>query len=113
MTNSRIVDVLLALTDMDMTYPTAYDIVIKDIQNLVDSDTRNKWTCVTVNTDDSSGPGYHYNHVVYGISPSGIPSATFLEPLSSTNISKHMAQILKEKIPNAKIKHFAVGAQHD
>ena len=87
MTNHRIDNVLLALTGMEMTYPTAYDIVIGGIKRLVDSDTRNKWTCVTVNTDHSSGRGYHYNHVVFGISQSGVPLATFLEPLPESGIS--------------------------
>ena len=113
MSNIRIDNVLLALTDMVMTYPTSYDLVIRDMKTLVQMDMRDKWTCVTVNTDDSSGPGYHYNHVLYGIPTTGTLHATFLEPLPDKSLSKHMEEELLKEIPGAATQHFAVGAQRD
>ena len=42
MNNIRIDNVLLAFTDMDMMYPTSYDLVIADMKRLVEVDTRDQ-----------------------------------------------------------------------
>ena len=115
MNNVRLNNVFLALTDMDMTYPTSYDMVIADLKRLMGElpSSLDSWTCVSVNTDHSSGSGYHYNHVTYGIDTNGVPRASFLEPLRNTSISEHLATELKKVIPSAETVHYSVGCQRN
>ena len=115
MTNLRLTNLFLAFTDMAMAHPTSYDMVIADLERLIGElpSSLSHWTCVTVNTDHSSGTGSHYNLVTYGIDSHGVPRATFLEPLSSKKCSAHMASALKLAIPSASTNHFAVGLQRN
>ena len=101
MTNLRLTNLFLAFTDMAMAHPTSYDMVIADLERLMGElpSSLGHWTCVTVNTDHSSGTGSHYNHVTYGIDSRGVPRATFLEPLSSKRRSAHMASALSWPSP--------------
>lgn len=115
MNNMRLVNVFLALTDMNMAVPTSYDMVIADLLRMLGEphSPSGRWTCVTVNTGHSSGPGSHYNHVTYGIDPDGVPRATFLEPLPRKEVSRHMAARLKRAIPTAVTNHYALGYQRN